>query len=89
MRTVRNIEARHRARMARYLMRCVDLLGLDYRTVAKEIGISTRRVRLMRGATPQLHVLQGLGELVETRSREATGASRARQVTSQQILSLL
>lgn len=83
-RAVRNIEARHRARMARYLIRSVDLLGLDYRAVAKEIGISTRRVKLMRKSTPQLHVLQNLGELVERYSQQA-----AQPNTSQQILALV
>lgn len=69
----RNFESLQRARKARYLMRCVDALGIPYREVAKELGVGTRRVKQMHKSTPQLHVLHALGLLVEQRARMSEG----------------
>jgi len=65
-----NQEARNRACLARYLARCLEELGIDYRQAAREIGIAPRRIRHLNKSAPQLRVLHPLGAYIQAKTRE-------------------
>jgi hypothetical protein len=63
-----NWEASQRKRKARYLMRCIESLGISHGEVARALGVDARRIKRMYRCTPQLHVLHALGMFVQERA---------------------
>jgi len=64
-----NWEAQQRARKARYLMRCIEMMGISHHEVARALGVNVRRIKRLGQSTPQLHVLYELGQYIEDRAR--------------------
>jgi predicted ArsR family transcriptional regulator len=73
----KNWEARQRSRKARYLLRCIEMMGIPHTEVAKALGVHMRRMKQLTICSPQLHVLHELGQFVESRAKELAGRPAA------------
>jgi hypothetical protein len=73
-----NPEAIQRNRIARYLHRCLQELGLDVKQVSKDLDLHVQTLKRLPDSAPQLRVLHPLSKYIQDHARKNLQKLRAR-----------